>query len=111
MWDNYLEISDAKNFIMMSVGDVMWGITNLLTARGTLLSPSLSFFHLKLTLLPAESRERTRACVAFLGSEDHLRAVNPPISDDHVTNWYYRVRSFTLLPLPLLLHPAFRSVR
>lgn len=35
MWDNYLDISDAKNFIFMSVGDVLGGLTNLLVQRST----------------------------------------------------------------------------
>jgi len=68
MWDNYLEISDVKNIILMGVGDSMAGIIHLLTHR--------------------DCRDRLVGVLSFISDQNPLRGVRSTV-DQHMTNWYY----------------------
>lgn len=70
MWDNYIDVSDAKNIIFMGIGEAMTGLVQLLVQR--------------------DCRERVRACVSFVGENTTLRAVPPSIIIDNLPEWYFQ---------------------
>ncbi|KAK9449789.1 uncharacterized protein V1518DRAFT_227537 [Limtongia smithiae] len=68
VWDNYLELSDARNIIAIGVGDACAGLVYLLGHR--------------------EVRARMKLCVQFMGSKP-LHAI-VPVMDEFITDWYYK---------------------
>ncbi|RPB15611.1 hypothetical protein P167DRAFT_408212 [Morchella conica CCBAS932] len=69
LWDNYIEISDAKNIILLGVGDAFVGILYLLANR--------------------ECRERVKGVIGIVGDENGLRACKPGIHGDILIDWYF----------------------
>ncbi|KAK9247032.1 hypothetical protein V1506DRAFT_486693 [Lipomyces tetrasporus] len=68
VWDNYLDLSDARNFVFVGVGDACGGLVYLLGHR--------------------EVRDRVRAAIAFAGTKPLSPIV--PIMDEFITDWYYK---------------------
>ncbi|KAK7205863.1 hypothetical protein BZA70DRAFT_237839 [Myxozyma melibiosi] len=68
VWDNYLELSDAKNFAFISVGDASAGVVYLLGHR--------------------EVRSRMRTSITFAGKQP-LHPIMP-IMDEFIIDWYYK---------------------
>lgn len=69
LWDNYLDVSEAKNIFLIGVGDAVLGLINLLVNR--------------------DCRDKVRGVVSFLGENHTLRAVVPPVANEYLTEWYY----------------------
>ncbi|KAF8468338.1 hypothetical protein BDZ91DRAFT_722459 [Kalaharituber pfeilii] len=69
LWDNYIELSDAKKVIIIGIGRAAGGVTHLLGVR-------------------AECRKLVAGVVNFYGDVD-LRAVVAPVHGDGLLDWYY----------------------
>ncbi|KAI5800265.1 putative catalytic subunit of a class II histone deacetylase complex [Peziza echinospora] len=70
LWDNYIELSDAKNVIAIGIGRAAGGITHLLGAKAV------------------ECRKLISGVVNFYGDVD-LRAVQAPVHGDGLVDWYF----------------------
>ncbi|KAK9454220.1 hypothetical protein V1511DRAFT_416140 [Dipodascopsis uninucleata] len=68
IWDNYLDLSDARNLIFIGIGDAHAGIVYLSGHR--------------------EVRDRVRATIAF--TEDEPLCAIVPIRDEFIIDWYYK---------------------
>ncbi|KAK9476928.1 hypothetical protein V1514DRAFT_310388 [Lipomyces japonicus] len=66
IWDNYLDLSDAKSIVFLGVGDGCAGMIYLLGHR--------------------EVRDRVRSAVAFAGNSPLYALV--PIMDEFIMDWY-----------------------
>ncbi|KAI5787096.1 histone deacetylase Clr3 [Geopyxis carbonaria] len=69
IWDNYLEISDAQNIILVGAGQAVVGLIHLLVHR--------------------DCRERVKATISLIGENDPLRAVSSNIADEFLPEWYF----------------------
>ncbi|KAL0633314.1 Histone deacetylase hda1 [Maublancomyces gigas] len=70
LWDNYIEIADARNIILMGVGDAYVGILYLLANR--------------------ECRERVKGVVGVVGEENSARAIMTGMHGDSLLDWYFQ---------------------
>ncbi|KAK9464085.1 uncharacterized protein V1516DRAFT_100484 [Lipomyces oligophaga] len=68
VWDNFLELSDAKDIVFISVGSAAAAVVYLLGHR--------------------EVRERVRGSVTFLGSKPVVPII--PAGDDYIIDWYHK---------------------
>ena len=64
-----LRISEARNIILIGVGEATNGIINLLVHR--------------------DCRSRVRGIVNFIGENNLLRAVTTSIVDEYLSDWYF----------------------
>ncbi|KAI5819059.1 histone deacetylase Clr3 [Pyronema omphalodes] len=69
MWDNYLEVTDAKNIILIGIGYAVSGLVGMLSLR--------------------DPRERVRAVISFLSEAEDLRAVSTNVLVDEIGEWYH----------------------
>lgn len=65
-----IRISDAKNIVLMGIGEATNGIINLLTHR--------------------DCRPRVRGVVNFVSDNSALRAVATSIVDEYLPDWYHQ---------------------
>lgn len=73
LWDNYLELTDAKDILLVSIGTACHGLVNMISVRDVM--------------------KRVRAVINIYGDVP-LRALTT--IEDSLIDWYYAVRSFPI---------------
>lgn len=83
VWDNYVELSDSTNVILIGIGNACSGIVQLLKQR--------------------EIRHKAKLCFSFI-SNHSIRPLRVP--DETLINWYYK----NSLVIVANSHPIFAAI-